>query len=204
MRQIDRKGIFQAVPREWRVRTTDNSSAVAVSLDFDLLAQWNGTGWDDWSQYELHTAFGDYWVIKRDRTVNQGTVEQLAASLGWDGNLDSVHGDPPNVLVQITIKDETFQGKTRFKAGWMNPGDWSPGPAGAPPEEVSQLSSQFGSLLMAAAAGAAKQAKPVPAPARTEEAPAAAAPAAAQAPAQPQDGPLGPEPPPAGDDDLPY
>ena len=169
MKQIDREGIFRVVPREWLVKTTENSAAVAVSFDFDVISQYNGTDWDDWGQYEQHTVFGDYWVIKKDRTVNQGTVEQLASSLGWDGNLDSVQGPPPNVVVQVSVKADTYEGKTRYKAGWMNPGDFTPRASGAPPEEVSKLASQFGSLLRAAAAGAAKVAKPMPAPAKVIE-----------------------------------
>ncbi|MDP3703596.1 MAG: hypothetical protein Q8R78_04350 [Candidatus Omnitrophota bacterium] len=187
MKQIDREGIFRVIPREWWIRTPKaesvalGSAAVAVSLDFDIIEQWDGANWMSWREYEQHTVFGDYWIIKKDRTVNQGTVEQLAMSLGWDGNLESVKGLPPNVVVQVTVKADTYEGKTRYKAGWMNPGDFSPR-SGAPPEEVTKLSSQFGSLLRAAAAGAAKAAKPMAAPPREERVE---------------------EPPPSGDDDAP-
>ena len=170
MKQIDREGIFRVVPREWWIKTPREGSAVAVSFDFDIVEQWSGVGWDDWSQYDQHSVFGDYWVIKRDRTINQGTVEQLATSLGWDGNLESVVGTPPNVVVQVTVKAEVYEGKTRYKAGWMNPGDFAPR-AGASTEEVTKITSQFGSLLRAAAAGAARAAKPMMAPPREEPPP---------------------------------
>ena len=168
MRQIDREGIFRAVPREWWIRTTTNSMAIAVSIDSDIVAQFNGADWDDWSGYEQHTVIGDWWVIGKDGGVNLRAVEQLASSIGWDGNLDNLQTRPPRVLVQLVVKPDIYQGKTRYKASWMNPGDFTPR-SGASPEEVTKLSSQFGSLLRAAAAGAAKIAKPVPAPAKTVE-----------------------------------
>ena len=165
MRQIDREGIFRAIPREWWVRTTDNSRAVAVSIDSEIIEQFNGTGWDDWSQYEQYTAIGDWWVIGKDGGVNVTAIEQLASSLGWAGTLDSVRGAPARVIGQLTVKADTYDGKTRYRAAWMNPGDFTPR-SGASSEEVVKLSAQFGSLLRAAAAGAARTAKPIPAPER--------------------------------------
>jgi len=195
MTPIDREGIFRCVPHDWWVTKAD-SGAVAVSLDLDILEQWNGSSWDDWTQYGQYTVPGDYWVVKKDGTVNQRTVEQLARSMGWDGNLTSVQGAPPNVLVSVSVKADTYEGKTRYKAGWMNPGDFSPR-FGAPPEEVTKLSSQFGSLLRAAAAGAAKAAKPVTAPPREER--AEEPPSSGDA-----DAPSGTHPDSTGNDDLPF
>ena len=180
------------MPREWWVNKAD-SGAISISIDFDITAQFNGSDWDDWSQYEPHTCIGDYWVVKKDGTVNQGTVEQLATSLAWDGNLASVRGAPPRYLVQISVKADTYKGSTRYKAGWMNPGDFTP-KGGASDEEVQQAAGQFGSLLRAAASGAAKQAKPVPAPERA----AVGANGSAGG-----GGPVGPEPPPLGDENAP-
>ena len=194
MKQIDREGIFRVVPREWWIKTTENSAAVSVSFNFDIIEQWDGADWVSWREYEQHTVFGDYWVIKRDRTVNQGTVEQLATSLGWDGNLESVIGAPPNIIIQVSVRADTYEGKTRYKASWMNPGDFSPR-SGAPPEEVTKLSTQFGSLLRAAAAGAAKAATPVAAPPREEY---------TEEPPPPGDADQRPHPDSTGDDQIPF
>ena len=200
MTHIDREGIAQAVPREWWIRRVD-SGAVAVSFDFDVMSMLDGDDWHDWTQYGEYTVFGDWWVIKKDGTVNQGAVEQLALAIGWDGNLTSVQGPPPNYLVQLTIKGEEYQGKRRYKAAWMNPGDHVPGPAGATAEEVQAASNRFGSLLRAAATGAARAAKPVPAPPREER--QTTAPSSPSGQPAPQGGPMGPEPPPIQDDMRP-
>jgi hypothetical protein len=152
---IDRDGIFQAVPKEWWVEEAQ-SGAVAIVFDFDLIAKLEDGGeWDDaWATYEpSYTVFGYYWVVKKDGTVNTGTVEQLAKSLGWDGNLDSVKGEPPNYLVQVSIQAEDYQGKRRYKAGWMNRGDHNP-TRGTDEVKQGALQGRFGSLLAAAATGA--------------------------------------------------
>ena len=196
MRQIDREGTFRCVPREWWVTRAD-SGAVAVSLDLDIIETWNGSDWDDWTQYGQYTVLGDYWVVKKDGTVNQGTVEQLARSMGWDGNLTSVQGAPPNVLVSVSVKADTYKGTTRYKAGWMNPGDQEP-KGGATAEQVQDAANRFGSLLRAAAAGAAKAAKPVPAPPREERAEEPPPSGDADAPNS------GTHPDSTGDDDLPF
>jgi len=195
MNQIDREGTFRCVPREWWVTRAD-SGAMAVSIDLDVIEQWNGSGWDDWTQYGQYTVLGNYWVVKKDSTVNQGTVEQLASSMGWDGNLTSVQGAPPHVLVSISVKADTYKGTTRYKAGWMNPGDQEP-KGGATAEQVQDAANRFGSLLRAAAAGAAKAAKPMPAPPREER-------AEEPPPSGDADAPAGTHPDSTGDDDLPF
>ncbi len=112
MRRLDRPGIFKARPLSWAVRTAE-SGAVSISAEYLVLAQLDGTEWIDWSEAEEHTVFGDTYVVKRDGTVNTSGVEQLVAALGWNGDLRSVVGRPPQVVVQINVKDEEYQGKRR-------------------------------------------------------------------------------------------
>jgi len=159
---IDRPGIFKAKPFSWRVYNAE-SGAVAVNIGFEILAQFaQDNSWDDWSEYETHHCYGNWWVVKRDGTINQPTVEQLASCLGWGGNLKTVTSHVPDVVVQITVKEEVYNGQARFKATWMNPEDYVPTGGGASEEEVDQLQARFGSLLRAAAAGSATQAPTTP------------------------------------------
>jgi hypothetical protein len=177
-RALDREGIFKAVPFKWDVQKAQ-SGAVAVSMGFEIKAQLDGSEWIDWSEYDAHHVYGSWWVVKRDGSVNQPAVEQLASCLGWTGRLSDVGGDAPEIVVQITVKEETFEGKTRIKATWMNPEDYVPEGIGASDDEVREIEARFGSLLRAAASGAAK-AKP-------------------KEPPPPQEGP-----PPLSDDDIPF
>lgn len=169
-KQLDREGIFKARPVSWRVKTFEGKSTVAIAIEFVVLAQLTEAvdeagqkrhDWQDWSDYLEHRVWGDYWVITKNGAPNEVTVQQLAESLGWGGSLKAVTaGPPPDRVVQITVKADTYNGKTNFKAGWMNPGDYTPTPGGAPKEEVDALEAQFGSLLRAAASGARQPPKP--------------------------------------------
>ena len=151
MKRIDRAGIFKAVPTDWCVTKAKDSNSVAITVNYTIMAQFNGADWDDWTGYEEYTARGDHYVIKRDGGINTPTVEQLAMSLGWNGDLRSVAGNPPDVQVQITVKADEYNGQTRYKVEWVNPGDYTPQARGASESDVDQLQKQFGSQLRAAA-----------------------------------------------------
>ncbi len=190
MKNLDREGIFKARPISWSVLDAD-SGAVAVSLEFEILAQWDGEGgWIDWAGYEMHRCFGSWWVVKKNGQINTGAAEQLAVSLGWDGDLRSVFGGPPSRIVQVSVKAEEYDGRTRYRAGWMNPEDYVPQQAGASEEKVNELQSRYGSLLRAAAT------------ATGNSAPASTSPADASGTQQPP--PAGNEPPPVTDADVPF
>lgn len=209
MNRLDRPGIFKARPVSWKVQTSTKSKSVGLNFEFEILAQLadgvDGNGekisvWESWEGYDPVGVYGTIWVIGKEGKPNQTGIEQLVKSLGWDGDLKSVLGPVPDVVCQIQVKEEVFEGTTQHKVSWINPEDFVPSPGGASSDEVTQLSTQFGSLLRAAAAGAkraspSKPAAPAPkaqSPAATPAAPAPARPAAtATAVAEPgaNDGP---------------
>ncbi len=158
--QLDRAGIFKARPYDWSVQPSQNSKSVAVSMGFLILEELEGSEWVSWANTDPYVVRGWWYVIGREGKINTTAVEQLAKSLGWDGDLAVVGGEPPDKVVQIVVKTEEYEGKSRTKATWMNPEDYTPEFGGASSEDVSKLKSQFGSLLKAAAAGATKGQKP--------------------------------------------
>lgn len=166
--KLDRPGIFKARPFSWNVSTKDDSQSVAVALGFLVLSQLEGEEWVSWERddVEPHHVYGYFYVVKRDGSINSTAVKQLVESLGWNGDLRSVTGEPPDVVVQITVKEETYNGKTQLKATWMNPGDYVPQPYGASEGDVAKLQSKFGPLLRAAAGGATKAKPAAKAPAK--------------------------------------
>lgn len=163
MRRLDRPGIFKARALSWAVRTAE-SGAVAIAFEYVVLAQLDGTEWIDWSGAEEHSVFGDTYVVKKDGSVNTSGVEQLVAAFGWNGDLRSVVGAPPQVAIQINVKEEEYLGRKRLKVSWVNPGDYSPRPEAASDGDVARLQVRFGSLLRAAAAVATKKAPTKSAP----------------------------------------
>lgn len=172
--KLDRAGIFMAKPLSWAVKTYDSQS-VAIEFEFKILGEWNGEGWNDWRDYDEYTVWGHYFVVKKDGSVNGATVEQLARSLGWDGDLNAVvNQEVPGRAVQITVKQDIYKDTVRYKAGWMNHKDFVPSSQGADAETVGSLQGRFGSLLRAAAASVNKdqpatKAAPVEAPLNDED-----------------------------------
>ncbi len=153
---IDREGIFMAQPTQWRVRTFENSQAMAVEIDFRILGMLNAEGgWDDWREYQETTCRGRWFLTKKDGSVNSSAVDQLAVALGWDGNLLTISdAGPPSRACQITVKSDEYRGEVRHNATWMNHKFFKPTPAGASTEQVNDLQGRFGSLFRAAAASA--------------------------------------------------
>lgn len=158
--KLDREGIFRAVPITWAVKKAEQSESVAIAMEFQILEYLLEDGnWEDWRQYEVCTVRGDFWIVKKDGAINEDNVQRLAESLGWSGSLRHIVGNPPDCEVQITVKPDTYKGRTRFRAEWINPGDWSPPPQGADDATVAQLAGQYDSLLRASIAAGKAQAK---------------------------------------------
>jgi hypothetical protein len=155
-RPLDREGIFKAKPFAWNVRASKDTKSVGVNVGFIIDAQLDGDEWTSWADFEVHTVWGAWYPIGKTGQVVQAHIDQLAKALGWNGDLTSIKGDPPSVVVQLTVKDEPYNGQSRIKATWMEPEDFVPTGGGASEEDVKKLQNQFGSLLRAAAAGAVK------------------------------------------------
>jgi hypothetical protein len=169
---LDRDGIFKAIPQSWAIRKNDQTQSVGISIEFLITAQLEGSEWTPWAGYADHSVWGTFYVVKKDGTVNQSAVEQLAQSLGWNGDLRAITLGPPATEVQITVKEEIYDGKSRLKATWINPGDYSPQPSGASQEDMTKLQTRYGSLLRAAVAGATKNGPPLQAKKPTPPPPA--------------------------------
>ncbi len=169
--QLDRSGTFKARPFDWSIQPSANSKSVAISIGFLITAQYDGGEWQSWEDYEPHQTRGWWYVIGKEGKLNQTAVDQLVKSLGWNGDLRAIRETtPPDVVVQVNVKANEYNGKTTYKAGWMNPEDYVPEFGGASDEDVTKLQAQFGSLLRAAA-GAAKPKTSTPAKAAKPPAP---------------------------------
>lgn len=158
MSMLDRAGIFKAVPVEWNVRRSENSQSVALCILYKITAMLNqDNGWDDWTEYEEVTIWGNHYFIKRDGSMNAATVEQLAVSLDLS-NLESIAGEPPeHAEVQISVRENEYEGKVRLQVSWINPGDYTPPKRGADPGEVASLTTRYGSEFRAIAGAAIKK-----------------------------------------------
>jgi hypothetical protein len=178
---MDRPGIFKAKVLEAFIQDSadksEPSKSVAVVFKFEILAALEANEWKDWSGFGPYAVTGYYYVLGKDGKPNQKTIEQLVKSLGWDGNLQSFVEENSKAIgrtVQITVEENNYNGKTTYRAGWMNHEDFAPGPKGVDADRLKSIQSESGSLLRAAAAAAAKPAN-APAPPKPKEAPKPAA-----------------------------
>lgn len=160
MKQLDRVGRFKVRPLEWWLQEAA-SGAVGIGFRLQVLADWFEDAWRDWSAFEEHEVKGMWWVVKRDKGINQSAVDQLVAALGWSGSLEHVYGDAPTRIVQVTVQSEEYKDEIQYRAQWMDPEDADPtGGTGAMSAERGQeLQTQFGALLRAAASGGKPPAK---------------------------------------------
>jgi hypothetical protein len=187
--RLDREGTFKAKPLSWKVQQSKQTQSVGINFEFQILAQLvemkkpgsgeSYDGWHSWEEYDPVNCYGTFYVIGRDGQQNVKAIDQLVVSGLWNCDFNAILGPVPDVVVQIQVKAEEYEGQTRYKVSWVNPEDHVPGPSGgatgASADEIGKLQARFGSLLRAAAAGAKKGAKP-PAPKPA----AAAAPVAAE------------------------
>lgn len=176
---MDREGVVLARPKEWSVWQPAGKRSVAIQITFQITKFYDRDSgqWDDWLDYDM-VVQGAFWIIGKDGQPLAKKVEQLAQCLGWDGDLmQVVNHEPPSIAVQVTVKEDAYEGQVRYRADWIAPEGSDPtgGGGGATPDQVKAITAQFGSLLRAAASAAKKgrvrpAAPPPPKPAPKPEA----------------------------------
>ncbi len=209
--RIEQPGIYRGYPIAWTLEesTSDDSQAVAIAFQFAIHQQWSpdAKAWSEEWPVGYFTA-NRTWIIGKDGSFNAKAGEALKACGLWNGDLDEIAGAPPNVFVHLDVDGETYQGKTRYRANWINPDADEPRARGGftpvSNDLLKSLKSRFGSQIRAAMGGAKTGAPPAPpTPAMGGQAPAAAP---AQQPAQQPEQqpaqqsappPRAPQPPPA-------
>jgi len=122
------------------------------------------------------------YLSKNDGDLNEKQIKQVKNATGWPGAplfwLEDT--DLKGKLVQITTKEEEWEGKTQIKGGWLSKyeeaGPSSGGGGAAPADDNTrrQLGALFDSKLRAIADEPAKPAARPEAPAPPAEAPVAA------------------------------
>lgn len=191
--QLEDEGVYRAFPIAWTVEEKE-SGAVSIAFEFGIRSKWHGkeAGWSvDWAPGYFTT--NRTWVVKKNGDLNQTAVDNLGKCKLWNGDWDALAGPPPNVFVLVTVGAETYEGKLRYRADWINPDADEPtargGFAPADPNVLATLRSRFQSKTRAIAGGTGggpAPAPPTPTPAAPGATPAApTAPTPARRPAAP-------------------
>ena len=158
---LDRAGTFKAKPVFWTVRKFD-SGTVSINMQFEILSQQDGEDWISWAEVSPHAAWGSFFIVKKDGTINSRTVEDLVASIGWDGDPEGVTPDKvPDCVVQITTEADVYKGETRYKVQWINQENYVHQGGGLSADELREINAVYGSRLRAVASAAKGVAPPL-------------------------------------------
>lgn len=166
---VQEEGTFRGTPVAWTVERAD-SGAVAIALRFSIKQKWHGkeTGWSQpWPSGYWTEARA--WIIKKDGELNSESVENLRKCGIWNGEWDALAGDPPQATVHLEVGSETYGGKLRYRANWINPDADEPtsrrGFAPADPTLLQELKARFGPQTKAIGSSPTRHGPP-PAPPR--------------------------------------
>jgi hypothetical protein len=151
----------------WNLREAKETKSVQVSIEFSLTEWWNPEQreWTDWAPYD-HRAFASVWIIKRDGTPNERALQNLVESLGWNGDIDDLNRTDtwtPNPC-QLTVEENTYDGKTTLRVNWINPYNAQPVIKGMDESGVKQIKARLGGQFRALAANIRRNGpQPIPA-----------------------------------------
>lgn len=140
-------GIYRAIIEE-QILTEAKSGALMISFRFVVAERLepNGT-WKDLREYEPQEVWGQWALTKKTGEVNTSGVQQIANALGWSGDIADLENQERyvNTGVQITVKEEEYEGQKRLKAAWMAHWDYTPqGRKPAGQDAVAQAKSRYG------------------------------------------------------------
>jgi len=157
----NREGLFNAHPANVGVGETGPNNLATCVIEFQLYEELRNGEWTDCSTEDLSIT-GYFYIEKRDRSINQMTIDALKAALGWDGVdlfwlQDTDLSEHP---VQVRLGFEEYQGKNRIKVRFLNPYGASPsGVTKADEATRRSINNRLGAKLRAVAGGT-----PAPAP----------------------------------------
>lgn len=181
---VDREGDFKTSGgRAWIEKAKEPSQAVAIVVEFPLVAHKQGNEWIGWAEYD-QVGVARYWFISKVGGINQMAVDTLKDVLGFDGDIENIENWTPNDC-QVVVENREWNGKTRMEVRWTNPIDWDGGSRfAAKADDLKDLNRQYGSQIR----GAFKSSTAPPKPPKTaaRAVPTAAKPAVVPKPPPPK------------------
>jgi hypothetical protein len=154
MHPVDREGTFRGTNVEYGTKEFP-TGAVTIKFKAELTELYDAANesWIPWAEYQMEV-YGDSFVVKKDGTLNDESVQALVNHAGWDGSfhsvLDATWRPTP---CQFSVKAEEYKGKTFYKAAFINGFDDVPGGSmpQLAPDKVKSLDMRFGMQLRALA-----------------------------------------------------
>lgn len=166
---IEEEGVYRAFPVTWTIEksTKEDSQSTAIAFQFAVTQKWHGkeAGWSQEYPPGYYTE-NRTWIIKKDGLLNDAAIAALAKCGLWDGDFDRLGGPPASVYVLVDVQAETYEGKTRYRAAWVNPNADEPVARGgfqpADTKLLASLRARFQGQTRAIAGGGATGAPAAP------------------------------------------
>lgn len=148
----NREGRFRATIDDVGISESGKPPKLCVAFQFGLTSELTADGWRDVTSE--HMAITGYFYLElNDGSINKITVDQFKTALLWSGrdiqHLTTVKG----AEVQITIQNETYEGKTRLKVKYLNPFDYEGGVIKHDEDALKRAQNRLGAKLRALSGG---------------------------------------------------
>ena len=169
-------GRYGAIVLDKALGEKGQNNLACFTMKLQLIAIWDGSQWQELDPPA--EIFHDSWLERKDGGINEYAIRSLKECLGWDGAdvtwLEEF--DHSKTQLQVTVEEETYNGKTILRANWINPIDSDPNGGGLKktPGVAKSINNRLGSKLRALAGGTsvAAPAKPATRPTLAKPAPA--------------------------------
>jgi len=187
----NREGLFHAYPVAVGLGETRENKLLQVVIQYRLFEELLDGQWTDCAGEHMEIT-GYHILEKRDRSLNDNTIEALKAALGWDGRDPFWLQDSAEALsqqpVQVKLAMEEYNGQQSLKVAFLNPyGSKAGGVPKADDDLRRSATNRLGAKFRAYAGGTpANPPKPAGRPAAPAARPAPPKPAASPAPASPK------------------
>ena len=116
----DREGRFKSTILEHGVSETGPNKLATFVCRFQLSQELIG---DDWEPVDQDFDITGYFYLeKRDGALNTITIDNLKTAFGWDGRdpFWLQDADLSQLIVQVKLAYDTYDGKTRLKVQYVN------------------------------------------------------------------------------------
>lgn len=176
----DRAGTFRGKIVEYGLKEF-KSGAVSVKYRAELteIYDFENEQWmpcEDWYM----EVWGDAFVVGKEGKLNESAVKSLMANTGWNGQFSSIQNEKwAPTPCQFKTKEDTYDGKSFFKADYINHYDDVPG--GQMPKlddaKIKSLDEKYGKPIRAWSGNANRNqpappaSRPTPPPPQSAEAP---------------------------------
>ena len=155
---INKEGIFKALVSEAAIGESKNKAILTCKYNIiqELQGEWVNCEHENW------IIIGYHYLEKNDGSINESTIKSFKEAFEWDGkDITTLESKAIGMTVQITLKLDTYEGKSKIQVAWLNNVNYQPGIKPSNPDTVKSIQTRLGSKLRALSGGT-----PVPTPAR--------------------------------------